>query len=302
MRDELFKEWSIKNIKSIGEIPVSKKVWWHCEKGHEWEETTHNRLRKNVGCPYCSGRRAYFENCLQTLFPHLALEWHPTKNKELIPKNITAGTHKKVWWYCKKGHEWQASVVKRTKSNRGCPFCTNQKVCKDNSLEIISSLAKEWHPTKNGKLTPKDVVFGHCKKVWWLCNCGYSWEATPAKRSKKNTGCPLCKASRGEKFISMWLKYENIDFKNQYTFENCRNRLKLPFDFYIEKYNLCIEYQGEQHYHPIPYFGGIKKFEKLKLRDKIKLEFCNDNNIKLKIIPYWEYECLRSILKELFYE
>ena len=103
-----------------------KKVWWKCPEGgdHEWESNIYNRSKGN-GCPVCSGRKAVNSNCLATLNPELAMEWHPTKNGDLTPYHFTEGTHKKVWWKCDKGedHEWKTSVVKRT-NGTNCPFCT----------------------------------------------------------------------------------------------------------------------------------------------------------------------------------
>lgn len=122
------------------------------------------------------------------------------------------------------------------------------------------------------------------------------------KRTKNNTGCPLCKCSRGEKFIAKWLKHEGIEFNTQFMFEDCRNVFRLPFDFYIPKLNVCIEYHGEQHYKPVPYFGGTSRFEKNKIRDKIKEKYCMDNNIRLLIIPYWKFSGARNILKEFIYD
>ena len=123
--------------------------------------------------------------------PSLLKEWHPTKNGYLTPKDFSIGSTTKVWWKCKKGHEWQASPNGRARSE-GCPFCSNQKVCRDNCLATANpELAKEWHPIKNGSLTPRDVVAHHTAKVWWKCQYGHEWQATPHKRSS-GRGCPFC--------------------------------------------------------------------------------------------------------------
>jgi hypothetical protein len=128
---------------------------------------------------------------LLRIYPTLAKEWHPTKNGSLTPKDIKVCSHKKVWWRCKKGHEWEANLRNRSNSN-GCPYCAGQAVCEDNCLHTVNpSLAKEWHPTKNGSLTPKNVMPGSGKKAWWICKKGHEWEATINHRSNGN-GCPHC--------------------------------------------------------------------------------------------------------------
>ena len=97
-------------------------------------------------------------------------------------------------------------------------------------------------------------------------------------------GCPVCKESKGEIHIRKILNKLNIEFKPQHRFVDCVNKKELPFDFYLPKYNTCIEYHGEQHYKPVKYFGGAIKFLKTKNNDSIKLKYCLNNNIKLIII------------------
>ncbi len=104
-----------------------KTVWWKCQSGHEWQATIANRV-SGSGCPYCSGRRVLSGfNDLATKNPDLALEWHPTKNGGLLPKNVSSGSGKKVWWICRKGHEWQAVISSRAMQHTGCPSCNSEQ-------------------------------------------------------------------------------------------------------------------------------------------------------------------------------
>ena len=64
-------------------------------------------------------------------------------------------------------------------------------------------------------------------------------------------------------------------------FEDCSHKKKLSLDFFLPDYKICIEYDGEQHFRPVNYFGGLESFERQIIRDKIKNEFCNENQIKL---------------------
>jgi len=194
LNPELAKQWhSIKNnVISPNDITLDsrKNVWWQCEKGHEWETSVASRA-KGTGCPYCAGKRVCDDNSLQTLNPGLSIHWHPSKNDDLTPSNVTAGSRKKVWWKCDKGHEWEATVASRT-NGTGCPFCSNQRVCEDNSLKSTNpEIAKQWHPTRNLSLTPDDVVAGSDKKAWWRCEKDHEWKATIRSR-KQGSGCPYC--------------------------------------------------------------------------------------------------------------
>ncbi len=131
---------------------------------------------------------------LQKINPAVAAEWHPTKNGELIPVEVTPNSPRKAWWICGRGHEWPASVANRNKGT-GCPYCAGQKVCEDNCLQTVNpSLSKEWHPKKNGTITPKDVLPNTHKKAWWICskNKNHEWEAIISNRNFLGRGCPYC--------------------------------------------------------------------------------------------------------------
>jgi rubrerythrin len=182
-------------------MPMSnEKVWWKCPTcGHEWNTRVADRNRGN-GCPACARRVVTPGNCLATTNPILANEWHPTKNGALTPNDIVSGSRKKVWWKCPVcAHEWELSANSRSHRS-GCPMCVRKVVAAKNSLAtarnslttINPKLAAEWHPTKNGALTPNDVMPMSNKKISWICSiCSYEWEATVENRSRGH-GCPAC--------------------------------------------------------------------------------------------------------------
>ena len=186
----------------------NKKVWWKCEKGHEWEAVINSR-QDGVGCPYCAGKKAIVGvSDLATVNPGLAREWHPTKNGKLLPYDVTAKSNKFVWWQCEKGHEWRAMVYDRS-NGCGCPICSGRKVLVGyNDLATRNpKLAAEWHPTKNKKLSASDVTCGSDKKVWWKCYAGHEWEAVVSSRSA-GYGCPYC---AGQKVIVGYNDLETVN-------------------------------------------------------------------------------------------
>ena len=129
---------------------------------------------------------------LQKNNPELSNEWHPTKNGNLTPKDVTPSSNRKVWWICDNNHEWEASVNNRN-AGSSCPYCSSRALCDDNCLQTRNlELAKQWHPTKNGSLSPRDVMPNTNKKVWWLCERNHEWKAKISSRNN-GTGCPcLC--------------------------------------------------------------------------------------------------------------
>lgn len=112
-------------------------------------------------------------------------------------------------------------------------------------------------------------------------------------------GCPHCSESRGEKKISKFLDLNEIEYVRQKKFDGCVGiRYKLPFDFYLPKYRTAIEFDGKQHYEPMEYFGGLEAYNRLKVNDKIKSDYCEDNYIELIRIRYDQLDRVFDILKE----
>lgn len=122
----LLKDWDYqKNILKPNEVTArsNRKVWWICNKGHSYEATTAKKT-DGQGCPYCSNKKVLKGyNDLSTTHPDLAKEWHPTENGALKPTDVVAGSAKKVWWMCLKGHEYQAKVCARSILHNGCSKC-----------------------------------------------------------------------------------------------------------------------------------------------------------------------------------
>lgn len=107
--------------------------------------------------------------------------------------------------------------------------------------------------------------------------------------------------SIGEKIIETYLTNHQIPYIREARFEDCKDIYPLPFDFYIEDFNTCIEFNGKQHYDPVEYFGGEKHFQRQIKHDAIKQEYCDQNNICLLTIPYWDINSIDSILDNLFH-
>lgn len=178
------------------------KVWWLCPQGHAYYSQIANRVKNGAGCPYCSGKKGLSgHNDLLTVFPEIAADWHPTMNGELKPSNVTKCSSVSVWWLCQRGHAYQAKISQRVSENSGCPYCAGVKVLIGyNDLgTVCPELAAEWDQSKNGELTPSDVLFSSEKKHYWLCPKGHSYTASIKNRSINNTGCPYCSGQKALK-------------------------------------------------------------------------------------------------------
>lgn len=200
-RDEftLLAQWDKEKNGSLTPRDVSfgshRRIWWRCELGHQWDTAVYTRTGGGSSYPYCKGKRILPDtHSLASDYPELAKQWHPARNHGLQPSDVPPGTHRKVWWVCGKGHEWQAEVKSRV-SGVGCPVCTNRRIIVgENDLATTHpELAAQWHWEKNGPLTPQKVVAGNRMKVWWRCSEGHVWKAVVYSRAGvQKCGCPVC--------------------------------------------------------------------------------------------------------------
>ena len=174
-----------------GVLPWSGiKVWWRCAAGHEWRAAV--AMRRGHGCPYCSGQRASEENNLAVTEPDIAVQWHPTRNGGLSPREVTATSGRRFWWRCEHGHEWRSPVCVR-KTSRGCPMCVRRRPSVEHNLALLEpAIAAQWHPTLNGTRRPEQVAPRSHTRAWWRCVRGHVWQAAVVARTKTGSGCPVC--------------------------------------------------------------------------------------------------------------
>lgn len=130
---------------------------------------------------------------LQTEYPEIAKQWHPTKNASLTADEVTPHSGQKVWWLCPHGHEWKAVINSRTRGY-GCPYCAGQKPTADRNFATeFPELVKEWNWEKNSEKKPEDFTPRSQSAVWWRCGKGHSWKATICNRTRDTKNlCPVC--------------------------------------------------------------------------------------------------------------
>ncbi|MCM3778805.1 zinc-ribbon domain-containing protein [Microbacterium hydrocarbonoxydans] len=203
MRPDLAAEWhgTLNDGLTPEQVSVGtdRKVWWRCPEGHDYPMAVSNRSRKKraSSCSVCSGQRADPSTCLATTHKAVARRWHNTRNGNLRPTDVIAGSTKRVWWQCARGHEYQAVVYSQTKADgHGCNVCLNRAVNADNCMRAThGALADQFHESLNGDKTPDNVIASTKVKFWWRCKLGHEWQAAGSNRVK-GTGCPFCSGLR----------------------------------------------------------------------------------------------------------
>ena len=282
------------NIEILGTYKNSKtKIKCRCKiDGHIWEATPNNLLNKNSNCPIC-GIKSRTKKHTKTHEDFI-------KELEKINSDIEVleqykGSHIKIKVKCKNdGHIWEV-VPHSLLKEHNCPICgiksRTEKQTKTHE-EFIKELEKI-----NSDIEVLGQYVNAMTKIKVKCKIDRNiWEVTPSSLLS-GTGCPKCNSSKGEKRISKYLNSIDLKYIPQHTFKDCKYERVLPFDFYIPSLNMAIEFDGEQHFRPVEYFGGEEYFKVTQLRDSIKTKYCEKNNIKLIRIPYWDFDNIEEILK-----
>lgn len=184
----------------------------------------------------------------------------------------------------KRGARCKSCGIKKMAETQSIPIDKVRKIFEDGGCELISSIYKNA-----------------LQKLDFICECGENGNID-LQHFQRGQRCGRCnELSHGESKISKFLKENNIAFDPQYTFKNFKIMKSHRFDFAIfdnDGLFCLVEYDGIQHYEPVKFFGGEKKFEIQKNRDSIKNTYCIENNIPLIRIPYWEFDNIEKILSD----
>lgn len=294
------------NINVIGTYTNNKtKIEFQCLVDgcfHKWMARPDNIL-SGYGCPECAKRKI---SILRAKSHEEFLEEVAIKNPSVTVLGQYIADNIKIEFQCNNpgcGHKWLATPDKIIHKITGCPECAKLNRAKKKTKtheEFAEQVQKQ-----NSDIEIIGKYVGIKTKIEFkCCICGNIWLATPDSVLHSNTGCPMCAQSHGERDIENCLKSNLIDFEPQYKFDNCRDIEPLPFDFYLPKYNICIEYDGVQHFQPVN-FGGISderamiNFKKTQTHDSIKDKYCKQHEITLVRISYFEQNNIEMIINNI---
>ena len=239
---EIAKEWSPRNLPlkpSQVTAYSNRKVWWQCNKGHEWHTLISTRSYGSK-CPYCSGIQLLKGfNDLATLHPHLAVEWSD-RNGQLTPDAVNKKSMKNVWWNCSVcGNEYKAVVKSRVRGLK-CPVCAERTVLAGyNDLATTNpELALEWDSEKNGM--PATKISRHSlRSVWWKGGCGHTWKDKVANRAIDKAGCIYCE-SEFQEVLPQLLVLLYAGRKGIKITLHDEEMIGIPLDVYIPELRLAF--------------------------------------------------------------
>lgn len=219
-----------------------------------------------------------------------------------IVSNKYLQTHSKLEFKCNEGHLFQMAFADLQQGQRcsKCKYIKNGNRCRSTFRDVNAYVESIGYT-----LISKAYV-NNMQKMDIKCNKCHVFKMS-LNKLKRGQRCPYCNGSGGEKIISKYLDENNIAYKKEYSFNDLRDKNYLRFDFAIfvnEELYCLIEFDGEQHFKPKNWGGcnkeeAIEKFEDLKYKDKLKDEYCKENNIKLYRVHYTQVNDIDEILKKI---
>lgn len=264
-------------------IDAVTNITHHCLLHDIYWKISPVRALKGCGCELC--RREKFNKTRTKTHA-----WYTEKVQKLSPQIRVLEEYKgmriPISHKCLKHNIIWNATPDNILHGCGCKECGKERIRIKNRMsydEYISRLAS----VNPDIICIKDYQYATHPALHKCLKDGFEWYALPSQ-ILDGRGCPICRKSKGEKQIRQWLTAHDIEFCEQKCFDSCRDRRPLPFDFYIPKSNTVIEYDGEQHYRAVDFFGGEKEFALRQRRDRIKSTFCEENRINILRIPYYE--------------
>jgi hypothetical protein len=278
---------SLYDYSSVKYINARTKINIICKTHGEFTQKPYNHLNGS-GCIKCWGELTSKNQSLTTKeFINESMLKHGKKYD--YSKSKYLNYHSKIKIICSIHGEFE-QMPSNHLLGKGCKKCgtliTNNK--NRNSTEDFISKAKNIHHEKYEYTKVKYI--NTITNVNIICKKHGSFKQKPSVHLKGH-GCPICSESRGEINVREFLNNNEINFIPQKRFPDCKFIHQLPFDFYLPDYNMCIEYNGEQHYKEVNYWGGIEGLKNQKIKDKIKMDYCLKEKIELLIIKYDESVC-----------
>lgn len=162
-----------------------RPAWWRCENGHSFQRSPRSMLSDSA-CPDC--RKGPTTNSIAKARPSIVPLWNAEKNGDRSPSTVEATHVGNSWWRCPKGHDFQRAPLLMVKES-SCPVCA---VAQKSLATTSPAVAAEWHPKKNGEVTPAQIDAEHVMNAWWLCPNGHEYQATVRSRARGSKRCPAC--------------------------------------------------------------------------------------------------------------
>lgn len=279
--------------KTTEEFLISARKIWNDK--YDYSLTEYKNARTKV--------KIIYEGIVYEQWPNGHLQGFPVEG--FLDKKIFIEKSIRKW-----GKKYDYSLVDFKNAKSKVKIIFNGKIYEQTPNNHLN-----YSPEKANKKTTEEFIldgnlihnskFNYDKTIYMktnikliiTCPIHGDFEQTPNSHLN-GKGCPSCKESSGEREVVKCLNKMDINFIRQKKFDDCKNIFPLPFDFYIASARTLIEFDGQQHFEPVEIFGGIEAYNKLKINDKIKNDYCEENYINLIRIRYDQIDAIPEILWE----
>lgn len=291
--------WSDRNEKKPDEVALNshKKFWFDCECGHTFDNQLNNVNLLDRWCPYCSNKKLceLSKNCKICFDKSFASveksSYWSDKNFE-EPFELLKNSHKKYWFDCKCGHEFQSSLSDISSKKSWCPYCANRLLCDENTKcnkcynKSFASNERSKNWSIKNKKKPIEVFKSTAKIIIFDCaKCGNEFKSKLCHITD-GSWCPNCRY-KTEQILFDKLNKKYPLLQRQFKVDWCKDKKHLPFDFVIEERKIIIELDGEQHWKQV---AKWKTPEHNRQRDLYKMRCANENG----------YSVIRIIQEDIF--
>ena len=264
-------------------IDANTKIMHHCLIHDVFWKTKPSRVLGGHGCKECRIEKFKISNT-KTQEEYIEAVKLANPDIEVVGKYVNAKT--KILHKCLIHNVVWDTLPTNILKGCGCCECMKEKIKNKNGSSHSEYVEKLSNVNPN-IVTLEEYVNTETKIKHKCKVCEHEWSVKPAN-ILSGKGCPQCNESHGERSIGNYLTTNCIGYVQQHTFDDCKDTRKLPFDFYIPELNMCIEYDGEQHFKTVDYFGGEEGLKIRQLHDQIKTNYCKNNNILLLRVRYDE--------------
>jgi very-short-patch-repair endonuclease len=290
--------WSRKNKlkpRHVFKFTTNKYIF-DCNKcDHEFETSLSSISNMNSWCSFCTNQKLCENNdckdCFEKSFTsHEKSKFWSNKNN-LQPRQIFKSSNKKYFFNCTKcNHQFKISTS-HIRENKWCSYCSLKLLCENDDCKdcfniSFASSDKSIYWSDKNTIKPRQIFKFSSKKFIFLCSNNHEFKTTLCSISNMKSWCPFC-TNKTEGIVFEWLEQHYQKVKHQATFEWCKNKQKLPFDFCIENLKIIIELDGAQHFKQI---SNWQSPEDTQERDKIKMKCALENNysvIRIKQEDVW---------------
>jgi len=279
---------------------IFNKITIICKEHGKFYQEANSHLSGN-GCPKCAFELSK-KNRTKTNTKFIEESYSIHKDRFDYSKTNYINSHKKLIIICKQHGEFECFPGVHLSNNGGCPLCSKRL---KKTQEIFLKECEAVHKDKYDY--SESFYINYHTKIKIRCKQHGIFEQSPANHLR-GVGCKSCQESYGERAVRYYLENNNIKYISEKKFKECKYKRALPFDFYLSNYNLCIEYDGEQHFESrkisknVTDEENLLNFKQTQINDILKNNYCFENKIRLLRIPYWEKNNMNELLTFCFEE